>query len=437
MIETKEHLKREIGVWGLSANLVNTMVGAGIFALPAIVAAGLGSASIFAYLFCGVLITLVMLCFAEVGSKITTSGGAYTYIHSSFGSYFGFLTVVLFGISAISADAAVANAVADVIGSIFPPFKLQPIRVVFFLIIFSGLGYVNVIGVKEGMKVVKIITITKLVPLLILVLFSWGEFSVSNLVFDAIPSLNDIGKISLILFFAFQGAESGLSVSGEVENPKKNIPRAILISISGVMILYILIQTVSQGVLGDALGTYKENPLSVVANQVFGPIGFTILTVGAAVSMFGTLSSEVLGIPRVLFRASKDYVLPFKPLTRVHHKFATPYISIIVYASMGFLFSSFGGFKQLAIISSAAILLVYLGVSLSVIKLRKGRMSKLEGFKIPGGYLVPILSSLIIIWLLTNLTRFEVFGIGVFISVLSLMYFLRKKFNKFRIKRKK
>ena len=104
---------------------------------------------------------------------------------------------------------------------------------------------------------------------------------------------------------------------------------------------------------------------------------------------------------------------------------------------MGFLFSSFGGFKQLAIISSAAILLVYLGVSLSVIKLRKGRMSKLEGFKIPGGYLVPILSSLIIIWLLTNLTRFEVFGIGVFISVLSLMYFLRKKFNKFRIKRKK
>ena len=202
------------------------------------------------------------------------------------------------------------------------------------------------------------------------------------------------------------------------------------ISIAGVLILYILIQTVAQGVLGDSLATYKENPLSIVANLVFGPIGFTILTVGAAVSMFGTLSSELLGMPRVLFRASKDKVLPFKPLTKVHDKYATPYVSVIVYASLGFLFSSLGGFKQLAVFSSATILLVYLGVSLSVLKLRKKNMLKEGGFKIPGGYTVPILSSLIIVWLLTNLNQFEVIAIAVFITVLSLMYFLRKKFKK-------
>lgn len=430
MAETTENLKREIGVLGLSANLINTMVGAGIFALPAIVAAGLGSASIFAYLFCGLLIAFVMLCFAEVGSKITTSGGAYTYIQSSFGPYFGFLTVVLFSLSTISSDAAVANAVADIIGSIFPFFKSEVIRVIFFLTLFSVLGYINIIGVKEGIRLVKILTISKLIPLFLLIFFSWGEFSMDNMAFNSIPSINDIGTISLILFFAFQGAESGLSVSGEVENPKKNIPKAIFISIAGVLILYILIQTVAQGVLGDSLATYKENPLSVVANQVFGPVGFTILTIGAGISMFGNLSSELLGMPRVIFRASKDNVLPFKPLTRVHEKFATPYVSIIVYASLGFLFSSFGGFKQLAIISSATILLVYLGVSLSVIKLRNNDTLKESGFKIPGGYIVPILSSLIIVWLLSNINRFEVIVIGVFISVLSLMYFLRKKFKK-------
>ncbi|WP_242205214.1 APC family permease [Aestuariivivens insulae] len=437
MIETKEHLKREIGVLGLSSNLINTMVGAGIFALPAIVASGLGPASILAYLFCGLLVTLVMLCFAEVGSKITTSGGAYTYIQSSFGSYFGFLTVVLFGISAISADAAVANAVADVIGAILPAFKTQFFRVLFFFIIFSGLGYINVIGVKKGMNVVKTITVIKLLPLLMLVMFSWGEFSTEYLVIDHLPSLSNLGEMSLVLFFAFQGAESGLSVSGEVRDPQKNIPKAILISIVGVLVLYILIQTVSQGVLGDELGTYNENPLSVAANQVFGPIGFTIMTIGAAVSMFGTLSSEVLGIPRVLFRAANDYVLPFKPLTKVHKTCATPYVSIIVYASIGFLFSSFGGFKQLAIISSASMLLVYLGVSLSVIKLRHGRISKTKGFRIPGGYTVPIVSSLIIIWMLTGLKQYEVLGIGAFFCVLSVMYFLRKKFNRFRINKRK
>lgn len=430
MAETTEHLHREIGVLGLSANLINTMVGAGIFALPAIVAAGLGSASIFAYLFCGFLITLVMLCFAEVGSKITTSGGAYTYIQSSFGPYFGFLTVVLFGLSTISADAAVANAVADIIGSIFPFFKSEVVRVLFFLCIFSVLGYINVIGVKEGMRVVKIITVIKLIPLLLLILFSWGEFSIDHLVFDSIPSISNIGTISLVLFFAFQGAESGLSVSGEVLNPQKNIPRAIFISIIGVLILYILIQTIAQGVLGDSLATHKGNSLSVVANQVFGPIGFTVLTIGAAISMFGTLSSELLGMPRVLFRASKDNVLPFNLLNKVHKKYATPYVSVIVYASLGFLFSTFGGFKQLAIISSATILLVYLGVSLSVLKLRKIGASKEIGFKIPGGFIVPISSSIIIIWLLTNLERFEVFVIGGFICLLSVLYFLRKKINK-------
>lgn len=176
MAETTEHLKREIGVLGLSANLINTMVGAGIFALPAIVASGLGSASIFAYLFCGLLIAFVMLCFAEVGSKITTSGGAYTYIQSSFGPYFGFLTVVLFGLSTISADAAVANAVADIIGSIFPFFKSEVIRMIFFLVIFSGLGYINVIGVREGMRLVKILTISKLIPLFLLIFFLGENF---------------------------------------------------------------------------------------------------------------------------------------------------------------------------------------------------------------------------------------------------------------------
>ena len=76
----EEGLKRTIGVWGLSANMVNIVVGAGIFVLPATVAAGLGSTSVIAYLFCGILIVLVMLCFAEAGSEVTDSGGPYTYI---------------------------------------------------------------------------------------------------------------------------------------------------------------------------------------------------------------------------------------------------------------------------------------------------------------------------------------------------------------------
>ena len=426
MKETNEHLKREVGVMGLSANLVNIMIGAGIFALPAIVAAGLGSSSIYAYLFCGLLITLVMLCFAEIGSKVTTSGGAYTYIQSSFGPYFGFLTVILFVLSATSADAAVANALVDIIGTIFPVFKSGTLKIFIFFILFGTLAFINVKGIREGMFVVKTITITKLIPLLLLVIFSWGEVSLDHLAINSVPTIEDIGKISLILFFAFQGAESGLSISGEVKDPTKNIPKAIFISVVGVLILYILIQTVSLGVLGASLATYKENPLSFVAHQVFGPVGFTIITIGAAISMLGNLSSEILSIPRVLFRASKDKVIPISSLSKVHHKFSTPYIAIIAYSISGFLLATFGGFQQMAIISSASILLVYLGVTLAVIKQRRKKLIRTKNeFRIPGGYLVPILSVMIIVWLLSNMERQEVIGFGVSLTILTFIYFLK------------
>ncbi|MDO6737274.1 APC family permease [Wenyingzhuangia sp. 2_MG-2023] len=429
MIETKEHLKREVGVLGLSANIVNIVVGAGIFTLPAIVAAGLGTSSIFAYLFCGVLVTLVMLCFAEVGSKLTDSGGAYTYIRTAFGPYFGFITVILFILSTISADAAVANAVVDVLGSVVPEFKLKWVKILTFVLFFSGFGYINIRGVKEGMAVVKLITIAKLIPLLLLVFFSWGNVSIANLSITSTASFTEVGKMSLILFFAFQGAESGLSIGGEVRNPQKTIPKAIFISILGILILYILIQTVSLGVLGTSLATFKENPLAIVAQHVFGPAGFVLMTIGAAISMTGYLSSSILSMPRILFRAAKDEVLPVKAFTKIHSKFYIPHISIIVYATMGFLFASLGGFEQLAIISSATILLVYLGVSLSVIKLRKDKTKSTTNkteFKIPGGWLIPILSCVIILCLLSNLAMSEFVGIGMFVAILTIVYFVKK-----------
>src|SRR5450432_3459225 len=119
-----EALKREIGVFGLASNQINIIVGAGIFVLPAIVAARLGTAGIIAYLFCGVLLSLIMLCYAEIGSKIVVTGGSYAYIESTFGKYAGFLTANIFVLGAcITADAAVANALADTIAFALPVFK--------------------------------------------------------------------------------------------------------------------------------------------------------------------------------------------------------------------------------------------------------------------------------------------------------------------------
>lgn len=427
MNEVKEpDLKREIGVWGLSANIVNIIVGAGIFVLPAIIAEIMGSSGIVVYLFCGFLIALVMLCFAEAGSKVTRSGGAYAYVETAFGPYTGFLAAIFMVTGSVFSDAAVANALVELVGLAFPAFTDPVNRFLFLLVVFSGLATLNVIGVKQGIGLVKINTVAKLTPILLLIFFSWKDMSFSNLYWETAPSINQFGQACLILFFAFQGGDAGLTVGGEIKNPQKTVPRAIFIGILSVLILYVLIQTVAQGVLGDQLPNYKEAPLAAVAQVVFGPIGYTLLLVGAGISMFGMLSGEILNLPRVIFGLASDRIIPIDKLASVHPRFKTPYLAIILYASLGFTLAALGGFRQLAVIASASMLLVYFGVSLSVIWLRKKQQHKSGDFKIPFGYTVPILSASIILFFLSNLNGYEKTGLSVFFIVLSMIYFLMK-----------
>jgi APA family basic amino acid/polyamine antiporter len=429
-------LKREIGVWGLSFNLMNIMIGAGIFVMPAIVAEGLGAASFIAYLFCGFLISLVMLCFAEIGSIITADGGVYAYIDRTLGNYFGFNAAILYLISAISADAAIANAIVDIADSLVAVEFTVLMRTISFFIIFSSLAFINIRGVKEGVTLVKIITLVKLTPLILFVFLVSPEIQLEFLKIESMPSLHEIGQVSLILFFAFQGSEGGLSVNGEVKNPQKTIPRAIFIAISGALILYLLIQVVSTGVMGPSLALNKENPLGEVANIVLGPIGLTLMIVGAAVSMLGNLSSEILSVPRLLYGAAKDRVIPIKIISAIHPRFATPYVSIIIIAGLDFLFASIGGFKQLAILSSSTVLLVYFGMAVAVIKLRVQKKPRVLGsFRIPGAYLVPIASGAVIIWFMSHLSQKEFIALVIIVAVLALIYFtIVKKINKSKSK---
>lgn len=424
-------LKREVGVLGLSANIVNIIIGGGIFVLPAIIAASLGASSIIAYFICGFVMLLVMGCFAELGSVFTGNGGSYNYIESSFGKFSGFLTSILIVLAAFTGDAAVANAAVDILGTFLPIFKNFWIQFFFFTLLFFGFGYINIIGLKKGVGFVKIITLLKLAPLLLIVVFGATEVEVSNLYWENIPGPTKIGEMSLILFFAFVGAEKGLSLSGEVKNPKKTIPKAILLSIVAILIIYILIQLISQGVLGNTLANYEKNPLAEVANILFGPVGFTLISLGAAVSMIGSLSGKILSMPRVIFAAAKDNVIPLKKLGKVHKKFSTPYVAILLYACLGFVFSIVGGFKELAIISSASTLLIYLGISLATIKLKASKLKNTsDGFKVPGGYIIPVASSISIVWLLSKLSQEKIILFTGVLLVLSLLYFVVKLFSK-------
>ncbi len=420
----QENLKRTIGVFGLACAVINITVGTGIFVLPALVAENLGAAAIVCFFICGLLIFLIALCFAEVGSKVTGSGGTYAYIEAAFGPFAGFLAnnIFWFG-SCVLSDAAMANALAKTLGYFFPVIDAPVFRPVFFVLLFGGLAFINVRGAKQGVRFIVFTTIAKLIPLLLLIAFGTGHITAENLQWKQTLTVNNIGASTLVLFYAFLGIESAVTNSGEFKNPAKTVPLGILGGLSFVLVLYIGIQLITQGILGDRLLTFKDAPLAAVSKILFGNFGSILIVAGSAIAMLGSLSGAILAIPRVLFAGARDGILP-KALSKVHPQFFTPHVAIIVYATLGFLFAVFGGFKQLIVLSSAATILIYLGVVLATIKLRFKKTDAEKTFTIPGGITVPLIAAAIIIWLLSNLSQAEIIGIGIFIAVLVFIFLI-------------
>ena len=427
-VSKKENLKREIGVRSLTLAILNITAGSGIFIIPAIIAEDLGAAAILAYLVCGALIFLIGLCFAEVGSKTSVSGGVYSYIENAFGPYAGFLANNIYWLGGcIVSDAAIANALVDTLKYFFSFLSNEIYRAALLVFVFGSIALINIRSVKNGVRLIEFATLGKLIPLIAVVVAGAALVSSENLRWTIEPTFSNLGAASLLLFFAFIGLDGPLSNGGEIKNPKRTVPLGIFFGITAVLLLYISIQLVTQGVLGATVTAHKDAPLAAVAGIAFGKWGAIIIIAASALSMLGALGGEILSIPRILFAGARDGLMP-KPLAKVHDRYFTPHVAIVFYASLGLILAISGGFKQLATIASAALLIIYLGVVLSSVKLRRKETATTEKtFRVPGGIIVPLLAAAGIIWLLSNLTRNELTGIGLFMIVFSIIYFTMKQ----------
>jgi len=409
-----EGLLRTIGPGVLGLSIVNCVVGSGIFVLPGLIALQLGSAAVVAYLVCSAAVALVFLCFAEIGSRVSRSGGAYAYIEEAFGPFAGFVASLLFwfGWGALG-DAAVMVAMVDTISMALPILAAPLPRAAFIIAVFAMLAAVNVMGVRSGIRLIVFNTIAKLIPLLLLLLVGLFAINIEFLVITEWPTPANTGIAALILFFAFAGAESALSPSGEIVNPAKTVPRGLLLGLSGILVLYVGLQAVAQGVLGPELAHNTEAPLAAAAEAVFGSWGSKMLLAAAAISMFAALSGDMLNTPRVIFASARDGNLPAF-LAKVHPQHKTPYRAVIFLAAVACAFALSGSFRLLAVVASGSILVIYLGVSLAVIRLRyRDGQPGAEEFRIPGGVTVPVLSCLVIGWFLLQMTRQEALGVAV------------------------
>jgi basic amino acid/polyamine antiporter, APA family len=429
--ETDEGLLRGIGTGALSANIINMVIGAGIFVLPGVVAAQIGPAALIAYVVCVVIVGLVFLCYAEVGSRVTRSGGSYAYVEDAFGPFAGFVTSTLLWLGySVFSDAALAVALTNALALKLPLLSQGLPRGLFILALFAFLAVINIVGLKQGVRLVIVNTVAKLVPLVLLAVVGLFFISIDNLAILEWPSLQSFGAAALVLFFAFGGAETALNSSGEISNPVKTIPRGLLLGVGGIFTLYVALQVVAQGTLGPELANNTAAPLAAAATVVFGSWGAQLILLGMLISIFGCLSGDVLNTPRVIFASARDGLLP-GVLARVHSRYHTPHIAILLYAAAGGIAALTGTFKQLAVVASGSLLLVYLGVSLSVLVLRYRKGPPSAGqFRIPGGPIVPVLSAVVILWLLSQMTASEATGAGALLAITVVIYFARKAFRK-------
>ncbi|HEX9953041.1 MAG TPA: amino acid permease [Rubricoccaceae bacterium] len=424
---SSEGLVRALGVRALSANAVNGCIGSGIFLLPATVAGALGPAAIVAYVACAVAIGLVVACFAEAGSRVARSGGAYAYAETAFGPYVGFVVGTVNWLALVSSLAAVAAALVAVAAEVAAPLTHPAVRIAVLGGMIGGFAWVNVRGVREGARFAVTATVAKLLPLAVLIGFGLPAVRAENLAWTSVPTPSAFGSGSLLLIFAFVGTEGALTSSGEIRDPARTVPRAIALAMAVVLAFYLALQVVAQGVLGPDLPRSTAAPLAEAAGRVLGAPGRALLLAGAAISMLGYVVGDLLASPRALFAQARDGFL-VAPLARVHPTHRTPHVAIWTYAAVAFALAATGTFERLASLAVVALLTVFLAVCSSVLVLRRRGVAQAgTPYQTPGGPLVPVLAVVLVLGLLAQATAPEFLALGAVVAMATALYPFRRK----------
>lgn len=393
-----KQLLRGIGFLGIAVLALNGVIGAGIFALPASIAAQAGPWSPWLFLIVGVLVITIVLTFAELSSYFKETGGPVLYTSTAFGPLVGFSTGWILFLSRMTAFAANTAAMATYLGAVVPWFGDGIGRAVLVISVGAGLTYANYVGVKDGVRTLAIFTFMKLTPIVLMILLGLQYVSPDTLFPGSLPSFDDLGGTTLLLIYAYVGFESTTIISGEAKNPKQAMPRALVSTIVMIAVLYFLIVLVYISVLPDADGSQT---LIDVGEVLAGTAGGIVIALAAVFSIGGNLASIMLAVPRLTFALSEQRLLP-RWFGEVHEKHATPANSIAFLGVLGTVFALTGSFVWLAAASSLTRLISYALciVSLPIVRRRANEQERAEAFRLPGGYAIPGFALLLCLWIM-------------------------------------
>jgi basic amino acid/polyamine antiporter, APA family len=372
--------------------MVNCIIGSGIFGLPAVISGMVGNASPLAWLFAAIASGLVMACFAEVSSRFDQAGGVYLYTRTAFGRTTGIAVAWLGLVTRLAAMAASANLFVIYLAGFWPAAATPIPRVAVLTVLLGFLTVVNCRGVRSGTTLSNLFTAAKLITL--------GAFISAGIVFLALnhhPLVTALptGKPStwlhavLLLVFAYGGYETAVMPGGEAKNPRRDFPFALFIGLAVCTVVYTMTQWVVISVLPQASAT--ERPMAAAAQLMFGTWGSGIVSVGVLFSCYGYLSANILGFPRMLFALAEHGDLP-SVMAKVHPKFRTPYVAILILAACAWIFSLVGSFQWNLTISAITRLIYYGAVCVALPVLRRKPNVPPAQFHLPWGNLFATLA---------------------------------------------
>lgn len=393
-------LKRNLGLFALVCLGLNGVIGQGIFLTPGKAAEFMGPSAILALLLAALLCFLIALCFAEVGSRFRATGGAYLYAREAFGSFVGFEVGWMTCCVAIISWATLSNGFTLVLAHFFPAVGEGSLQKAVACAVVTLLTGVNLLGVQSGARVVKFFTIAKLIPLTLFI--GVGVFFMEGSAFIPFTphGLEPLAQTTIVLLYAYAGFETMVVPAGEMANPQRNVPLALILVLTLCTVVYVGVFAVATGTLPGLAG--HANPVAAAASGFLGSHGGTIIAIGIILSVFGTNSGSALVNPRRFFALSERGDLP-KILSWIHPKTGAPIPAILLTWVATLALTLIGSFQDLLVIGVLARFAQYIPTCLAVIVFRRREsFDRNAGFTLPFGYAIPIFALGLCGWLLAN-----------------------------------
>jgi APA family basic amino acid/polyamine antiporter len=396
-------LVRSLGRLDVVTIIINGVIGAGIFGLPARVFGLVGDYSLIAFVVCALFTSFIVICFAEVGSRFSDTGGPYLYAREAFGPMVGFEAGWLMWVARVSAFAANSNLLVSYGAFFWPGIDSGARRVVFLLALGVFLMTINVVGVRNAARANYLFTVGKLIPLALFIaaglwFTDWGSFS-----FTGTPAYAPFSTSVLLLVYAFTGFEMGVIPSGEIRDTHRTIPMALLTAIATIAAVYLLVQIVCIGTLPDL--ARSQRPIADAANRFLGHAGATIIAAGIVISISGNLHITLLSASRIPFAMAERGEMPHI-LAVTHPRFRTPHYAILSTGAVMLLLAVSGTFVYALTVSTLARLMIYITTcaALPVLRRRKIDGAQNNWLRVPGGEAIAVAAILLAAWLLSNST---------------------------------